>query len=842
MKKNCIILLIICFLTSFNQSNAQFSDFAFNESNALTNNPAFSGISDAYSLSFSYLKPKSERPSYLVTFQSFFPKLNSGLSVHFNNNEPIKGLRNIEFGATYSYRCRLTRFWYLASAAQIAYSQNKYSWNDMLPVLNGGSYEPPKKTKNNMDLSAGCLLYSDMIYYGFSVHHINRYQLIDENNEKIPLKYSFIVGYKQLLGKHRRRYRRRSSHSLNFHALYEYQNKYLFVDSINHNVFGNYKRLDFSTKYRHRPFLIGVTYRTYFNNGNSLLLSAGIQIAALAINYEYALALSGEANHSFHQLGIHYAIGRRGRHISSLKKARAVANPLNNSPSSVSGIVPSFRRSGISSQPKQQSGIVLDSVPLDFNTEEYDRIYENPFQNPMEHPYSTFAIDVDNASYANVRRFINSSQMPHPDAVRIEECINYFNYDYPQPKKNEPFSITSEISECPWNTQHKLVHIGLKAKEIVHEQLPPSNLVFLIDVSGSMGQKNKLPLLKKSFNILINNLQPEDRISIVVYASDTGVKLNGATGDEKEKIKDEIEKLGASGYTSGGKGIKDAYRLAQKHFIENGNNRVILATDGDFNVGVSSDANLVRLIEKKREEGVFLSVLGFGMGNYKDAKMEKLSNAGNGNYAYIDNILEAKKVLSTDIHKTLFTVAKDVKIQIEFNPQHVEQYRLIGYENRLLEDRDFNDDKKDAGEMGSGQSVTALYEIIPKGAPVDSSLVPTKTDAPKYQSVVLNDAAQSKELLTLKVRYKNPKDTISQLITHIIKDKNKKPKRTSENFRFSTAVAGFGLLLRNSEYKGSVTYEKVLELARSAKGTDQYGYRSEFIKLVEMCSLLKDEE
>ncbi|HCL56097.1 MAG TPA: hypothetical protein DHW82_03695 [Spirochaetia bacterium] len=467
-----------------------------------------------------------------------------------------------------------------------------------------------------------------------------------------------------------------------------------------------------------------------------------------------------------------------------------------------------------------------------FNTEAYDKITENQFQSPHENPLSTFSIDVDTASYANMRRFINQNMLPPKDAVRIEELVNYFKYTYPQPTGKDPFSVNLESGVCPWNEKHYLIKIGLQGKEIQVSQLPSSNLVFLLDVSGSMSDPNKLPLLKKTLEILVGNLRKTDRVAIVVYAGAAGVVLESTPGNEKEKIMNAFNKLNAGGSTAGGEGIELAYKIAKENFIKKGNNRIILATDGDFNIGASSDAEMVRLIEKKREEGIFLTVLGFGMGNYKDSKMEKLSNAGNGNYAYIDNILEAKKVMGVEIWGTLFTIAKDVKIQIEFNPAKVKGYRLIGYENRMLKSEDFNDDKKDAGEIGSGHTVTAVYEIIPASS---DEKIPG-IDELKYQK---KETVASDELLTIKFRYKKPDGDTSILMTQSIKESDISKTNVSENFQFVSAVIEFGLLLRDSEFKGTSSFEDVIKLAKASKGQDNEGYRAEFIQLVEKAMLLK---
>ena len=470
----------------------------------------------------------------------------------------------------------------------------------------------------------------------------------------------------------------------------------------------------------------------------------------------------------------------------------------------------------------------LMEYDMDYNTEEYSTIQENEFRRALDKPLSTFSIDVDAASYSNMRRFINNGQLPPKDAVRIEEMINYFGYNYDQPAGDDPFSINTEVTTSPWNEKHLLVQVGLQGKKLAMENLPPSNIVFLLDVSGSMSSANKLPLLKASLKMLANELRPQDKVSIVVYAGAAGLVLEPTEGNNKQKIMEALDRLEAGGSTAGGAGIRLAYETAKKNFVKGGNNRVILATDGDFNVGESSNAGMERLIEEKRNEGVFLTVLGFGMGNYKDSKMEILADKGNGNYAYIDTMKEAKKVLVNEFGGTLFTIAKDVKIQVEFNPAHVQAYRLIGYENRLLKDEDFNDDKKDAGELGSGHTVTALYEIIPTG--VESEFV-KDIDPLKYQETKSTGNANSNELLTVKFRYKEPDGNTSKLISRTVK---KGVKNGSENLNWASAVAGFGMLLRNSEFKGSLTYDKVLAIAKAAKGTDEFGYRAEFVQLVEL--------
>ncbi|MFP4664256.1 MAG: von Willebrand factor type A domain-containing protein [Bacteroidales bacterium] len=476
--------------------------------------------------------------------------------------------------------------------------------------------------------------------------------------------------------------------------------------------------------------------------------------------------------------------------------------------------------------------MAYESRPVQHNTESYDFIDENVFKAVVDDPLSTFSIDVDRASYANVRRFIRNNQMPPEDAVRIEEMINYFDYDYPQPENGHPFSVNTELGKCPWNKEHDLLMVGLKGEEMASEAVPASNIVFLIDVSGSMNYHNKLPLLKKSFNILIDKLRPEDKVAMVVYSGSSGLVLESTPGSQKDKIRAALNRLEAGGSTAGGAGIKLAYKVAKENYIPNGNNRVILATDGDFNVGPSSNAEMERLIESKRDDGIFLTVLGFGMGNYKDSKMERLSNKGNGNYAYIDNILEARKMFGEEIWGSLYTIAKDVKIQIEFNPAQVKAYRLIGYENRLLNKEDFNDDKKDAGEIGAGHAVTALYEIIPAGTTEKINDV----DELIYQK---RKTKNSTDLMTLKLRYKAPDENSSRLISQAIKRSDILSDSNSENFNLAASIAMFGMLMRESEFIGEGDYEQALELARNAKGRDTHGYRQEYIGLMENAALLK---
>lgn len=475
------------------------------------------------------------------------------------------------------------------------------------------------------------------------------------------------------------------------------------------------------------------------------------------------------------------------------------------------------------------------------NTEAYDHFVENPFQRVTQHPLSTFSIDVDTASYSNVRRFLTQGQLPPKGAVRIEELVNYFSYDYPAPQKDVPFSASIEVAACPWAPEHRLARIGLKGKEIPRAERPVSNLVFLIDVSGSMQTPNKLPLVREGLKLLVRQLGENDRVAIVVYAGATGLVLPSTTGDNQQTILSAIDNLQAGGSTNGGAGIQLAYQTAVENFIQHGTNRVILCTDGDFNVGVTSQDDLVRLIEEKSKSKVFLTVLGFGMGNYKDSTLEKLADKGNGHYAYIDTLGEARKLFVEEMQGTLITIAKDVKIQVEFNPARIATYRLIGYENRVLAAEDFNDDKKDAGEIGAGHTVTALYELVPAGVNVETaSLDVAGVDPLKYQKPsVASDAAATDELLTLKLRYKLPEADESRLIEFPAVDRGLKIAEASRDFVWAASVAEFGLILRESSHKGNATLPSVLELAESAKGPDTNGYRAEFIQLVRTASELQ---
>ncbi len=467
------------------------------------------------------------------------------------------------------------------------------------------------------------------------------------------------------------------------------------------------------------------------------------------------------------------------------------------------------------------------------NTEAYDHIDENPFRSPGVAPLSTFSVDVDRASYSNVRRFLVRGELPPKDAVRIEELINYFPYDDPTPgRTGAPLRVSTELAAAPWNERHDLLRIAVRARDVDMRNAPPSNLVFLVDVSGSMQGPGRLPLVKQALALLVNELREEDRVAITVYAGSAGLVLPSTSGADKRRILEALEGLEAGGSTAGGAGIRLAYDVARKSFIAGGNNRVVLCTDGDFNVGQSSDGELVRLIEQRRTEGSFLTILGFGMGNYKDSKMEKLAGAGNGNYGYIDDLLEARKMLVKEMGGTLLTVAKDVKLQVEFNPARVQAYRLLGYEDRLLRDEDFANDAKDAGDVGAGHTVTALYEIVPAGVKLDVEL--PGVSPLRYQRVTGTSSAHG-ELLHVALRYKAPDGDRSMLMTTPVAAER---STASESMRFASAVAGFGMLLRESKNAGSLTWGDVLSLARGAKGSDEDGYRADFIKMGETAARL----
>ncbi|MBT3198407.1 MAG: VWA domain-containing protein [Phycisphaerales bacterium] len=484
---------------------------------------------------------------------------------------------------------------------------------------------------------------------------------------------------------------------------------------------------------------------------------------------------------------------------------------------------------------------VDSTVNPEHNTETYDHIIDNAFQLVADHPLSTFSSDVDTASYANIRRFLTHNQLPPPGAVRIEEMINYFTYAYDQPASQSPhpFAVHTQAASCPWEPKHRLVRIALKARQLDPTKRPKSNLVFLLDVSGSMGSPNKLPLVKSAMKMLVEQLGENDRVAIAVYAGAAGLVLESTSCDQKEKIISALDNLNSGGSTNGGAGIELAYSEATSNFIKGGTNRVILATDGDFNIGTTNNSELTRLIEKKASSGVYLSILGFGMGNYKDSRMEELSGKGNGNYAYIDTEAEAKKVLVREMCGTLVTVAKDVKIQVEFNPAQVAAYRLIGYENRMLNKEDFNDDKKDAGDIGAGHTVTALYQVVPVGVKIDLPSV----DKLKYSRTATPTASPaSDEMMTVKLRYKKPDGKTSTRMDVIVRDDQRSIDKCSKDFRFASSVASFGMILRKSQYKGSYTLGAVIEMASSARGDDKEGYRKEFVKLVKIARDLKNAE
>jgi len=489
--------------------------------------------------------------------------------------------------------------------------------------------------------------------------------------------------------------------------------------------------------------------------------------------------------------------------------------------------------------PYSQPGVMMPPMVPPHNTEQYDAIKPNIFHSPLAEPLSTFSIDVDTANYSNVRRMLNQGYLPEPKSIRIEELVNYFAYDYPQPEGEHPFAVYTEMSVCPWNQKRNLVHIGLQGKKLNLSKAPPSNLVFLLDVSGSMNTANKLPLVKESMKMLVENLRGTDKVAIVVYAGAAGEVLSSTSGNQKMKIIEALDKLQAGGSTAGGAGIELAYKIAEENFIQGGNNRIIICTDGDFNVGASSSAHLTDLIEQKRNKGIYLTALGYGMGNYKDNTLELLADKGNGNYAYIDNLQEAKKFLVNEMASTLYAIAKDVKLQIEFNPAHVKAYRLIGYENRLLNKEDFKDDTKDAGELGAGHNVTAVYEIIPMGS---KESIP-ELDELKYQDIKISEEARkSPEAMTVKLRYKLPDSDTSIPFDVPVYNKTLPLEQASETYLFSSAVIGYGLLLQESEFKEALTWQMVKDLAKANLGKDSEGYRAEFLTLIDMAAKLWDKK
>ncbi|MGI8889868.1 MAG: YfbK domain-containing protein [Chthoniobacterales bacterium] len=495
------------------------------------------------------------------------------------------------------------------------------------------------------------------------------------------------------------------------------------------------------------------------------------------------------------------------------------------------------------SAPAGQDQFSVRQEPSQFNTARYGNIEENPFLTATSNPLSTFSIDVDTASYSNIRRFLENGSLPPKDAVRVEEMINYFSYNYPQPNDDLPFSINLDAAACPWAPTHRLVRIGLQGREMPNENRPASNLVFLLDVSGSMNPENRLPLVKQAMRLLIDKLGENDRVAMVVYSGASGLALPSTAGDKKERILSALEHLQAGGSTNGAQGIELAYQTAAEHFIKGGVNRVILATDGDFNIGNTSEGELVRLIQEKAKSGVFLSVLGVGDDNLNDSMMQKLADKGNGNYAYLDSIDEARKVLVEQINGTLVTIAKDVKIQVEFNPAQVASYRLVGYEKRLLRKEDFNNDKIDAGEIGAGHTVTALYEVVPAGAEANPAASVPAVDPLKYQEQARVASAKAEpgapELLTVKLRYKEPAGETSKLIERPFVDRGEPFASAAPDLKFAAAVAEFGMILRDSEFKGNGTLGAVAEWAQEGKGIDAKGYRNGFLALVKKAQQLK---
>ena len=519
----------------------------------------------------------------------------------------------------------------------------------------------------------------------------------------------------------------------------------------------------------------------------------------------------------------------------SRQNATQFAGPINLAPAKPADVQAEFQ------MPAEVEPSLPTKAPT-FNTAAYDHILENPFLDAKDNPLSTFSIDVDTASYSNVRRFINEGSLPPKDAVRVEEMINYFTYDYAQPSDDRPFAVHIDVAGCPWETSHRLVRIGLKGKEIATDKRGPSNLVFLLDVSGSMTRPERLPLVKQAMRLLVEKLTENDRVAIVVYAGASGLALPSTTGNHKEQILEALENLQAGGSTNGAEGIQLAYKIAADTFIKGGVNRVILATDGDFNVGVTSQGDLIRMIEEKAHSGVFLSVLGVGADNLKDSTMQKLADKGNGNYAYLDSLDEARKVLVQQMNGTLVTIAKDVKVQVEFNPARVTSYRLICYEKRMLRKEDFNNDKVDAGEIGAGHTVTALYEVVPVGATINPAATLPPVDPLKYSSNERSTPAQSSssiEMLTVKLRYKKPDGDRSELVERGVTDTSVRFENAPADLKFAAAVAEFGMILRDSDYKGNGTFAAVLEWAEEGKGNDTNGYRSGFIELVRKAQALK---
>lgn len=799
--------------------------FQFPESNSSLNPALISGKRCPTVLSQFQFNTKLKNQLYRVEFAAPL-KTSFSIGLSFINENDVNWNRNnsrLQLNLGYIYK--ITRELSLSPAIGISgNSMNSYSSDIPFRFNPDTLYSKNLNSTStaNLDLNSGFVLFGPQFLLGASVDHLLKAKSINSNGveEKgFRLLYNFHGYYLFTNGD------KYSKKNISVRPNFIYRFSQINNPSLDKkSSLINYNLLYVGADLYYSGFSLGGGIRLVSDSPKLFYTNIGFKKANFEAYISYAF---GTANFELNN------------QIESSIKYTFPCKPKRRSFRTIS--CPSFGDMPIVGSYGQQKPQITDpktkgTLDSTFNTETYDRIYENPFVKPINEPLSTFSVDVDNASYTNVRRMINQGSVVVKDAVRIEEFLNNFTYQYPEPKQGETFSVSTEYAECPWNPEHKLLRIGIRAKDVSFDSIPPSHLIFLIDVSGSMNEDNKIGLLKQSFKLLVEKLREQDLVSIVTYAS--GIKEVLTAENNKEKIITAIDSLKAEGSTNGEQGLQMAYRIAEKNFIKKGNNRVILATDGDFNVGISNDGDLVRFIEEKRKSGISISILGYGMGNYKDSKMEKISNAGNGNYSYIDNLSEAKRKLVTEFGGTMFIVAKDMKLQVEFNPAEVEAYRLIGYENRMLKAQDFNDDNKDAGDVGANHMVTAIYEIIPANSKSASYDTLPKVDDLKYQkSQIKYSAKHNDELATVKIRFKNNSDTTSQLQEFILKNNSVDFALASQDFKFASSVAAFAMLLRESEYKGIISIDKIIEMATESIGDDPSGQRKEFVELMKKWKL-----
>jgi len=829
-KNTAFAILIICFISEI---NAQQSYYSVNNA-IITYNPAFTGSSRCPGIQNgnSFLPGANYYSGYIYADAVLFSKHSGGIFLE-QQLSPKNNFRKTELKLNYSFSLPVTRNFSIKSGLYGSYNYHSFSDSttylpySFIPGMDNGN---SLLRKSYFDMGSGILGFGKNYFAGISFFHILRPEFISGISDtrlspQINLHGSF------LFGKNASGYGMAKNNSVT--AMYIFQT-------------------GTTNSYAAPPEIITISYErkisSVFSLGTGWTRMSRIDLAAAKVSvktdghfsfyYQYNLPLTKTESEdvniysSMHETGIGYNFYCKPKKRSF----RTVSCPSfgGGGYGLFSGYIPKYS-SGSSSETGTKILNEKEQADTTKNTEEYERITDNPFKSPVIEPVSTFSADVDRASYTNVKRMIGSGLKPEPDAVRIEEFLNYFDYDYPEPQDEHPFSVTTEYSDCPWNKKHKLLLIGIKGKNIPLDNIPASHLVFLIDVSGSMNSPDKLPLVKQSLKLLIRQIRQQDKISIVTYEEKITTVLSGVSGVDTLTIMNAIDQLTPGNGTNGGEGLQTAYKLAEKHFITGGNNRIILATDGDFNIGITDDKSLEIFIERKRKSGIYMSALGFGYGNYKDSKLEKISDKGNGNYAYINEIAEARKSLVNEFGGTLFTIANDVKIQTEINPSEVESYRLIGYENRLLKKEDFKNDKVDAGDIGINHSVTALYEIIPVGEKDE-----WRTDTmykiigmPQAEMVVNRYARTNHELMVIKLRYKIPGDSVSRFISVDCYNLPKPFENVSENFKLASSLAAFGMTLRNSPYKGESDLLLAEKLALDALSTDKNGWRKEYLSVLD---------